>query len=335
MKVLFDHNDPFLLMHVGFQVQIEQTMRGVAEAGVEVERLRGWDAAQRGDIIHYFGRPRWSYVEFAHKKRIKVVMTHLLTGLGSRAAWLRGLQKLVIRGSMALLPAMATNHFGWAALRSVDAALFQTSWEAWLLKDIFGVAPKKVHVITNGVEEVFLNSPVASRGPWLVCTAALTERKRVVELAEAAVQAETPLWVIGSAYSESDEYAQRFLQLAKRQPKLIRYEGAIQDRARLAQAYREARGVVLLSTMESLSLSAGEAAACQAPLLLSDLPWARTAYAGNATYCPIASVAHTATVLRRFYDSAPMLPPPPPPPTWGEVGRQFRAVYEALLKTSR
>jgi len=334
MKVLFDHHDPFLLMQGGFQVQIKETMRGVAEAGVEVEHLRWWDADQRGDIIHYFGRPRLSYVEFAHKKGIKVVMTHLLTGLGSRGAWLRGLQKLVIRGSMASLPSMVTNHFGWAALRNVDAALFQTSWEAWLLKDVFGVAPEKVQVITNGVEEVFLNSPAAARGPWLVCAAALTERKRVVELAEAAVQAETPLWVIGSAYAESDQYAQRFLQLAKRQARLIRYEGAIQDRARLAQAYREARGVVLLSTMESLSLSAGEAAACQTPLLLSDLPWARTAYGDNATYCPIASVAQTATVLRKFYDAAPRLPPPPPPPTWGEVGKQFRAVYEALLKTS-
>jgi len=60
MKVLFDHNDPFLLMQGGFQVQIKETMRGVAEAGVEVEHLRWWDADQRGDIIHYFGRPRLS-----------------------------------------------------------------------------------------------------------------------------------------------------------------------------------------------------------------------------------------------------------------------------------
>jgi len=234
-----------------------------------------------------------------------------------------------------LLPAMVTNYFGWAALRSVDAALLLTSWEAWLLQDVFGVAPEKVHVITNGVEDVFLNSPVGSRGPWLVCAAALTERKRVVELAEAAVQAKTPLWVIGTAYGKSDAYAERFLQLAKREPKLIRYEGGVQDRARLAQAYREARGVVLLSTMESLSLSAAEAAACQTPLLLSDLPWARTAYAGNATYCPIGSVAQTAAALRKFYDSAPMLLPPPPPPSWGELGRQFRAIYEGLLKVSR
>jgi glycosyltransferase involved in cell wall biosynthesis len=333
MKVLFDHNDPFLLMHGGFQVQIEQTMRCVAEAGVEVEHLRWWDADQRGDIIHYFGRPRVSYVEFAHKKGIKVVMSHLLTGLGSRAAWLRGLQKLVIRGSLAVLPAMVTNHFGWAAMRSVDSALLLTPWEAWLLKDIFGVAPEKVHVITNGVEDVFLECGVASRGPWLVCAAALTERKRVVELAEAAVQAKTPLWVIGAPYGKSDAYAERFLQLTKREPKLIRYEGGIQDRARLAQAYREARGVVLLSTMESLSLSAAEAAACHAPLLLSDLPWARTAYAGNVTYCPIGSVAHTAAVLRKFYDTAPTLAPPPPPPRWGDLGSQFRAIYEGLLKS--
>ncbi len=58
--------------------------------------------------------------------------------------------------------------------------------------DVFGALPEKTHVVPNGVEDVFLNSQPAQRGPWLVCTATITERKRVLELAQAAVRAETP-----------------------------------------------------------------------------------------------------------------------------------------------
>src|SRR5208283_223757 len=134
-----------------------------------------------------------------------------------------------------------------------------------------------------------------------VCTATLTERKRVLELAEAAVRAQTPVWIIGKAYAESDSYAQRFFALARQQPGIIHYEGAISDRARLAQIYRAARGFVLLSAMETRSLSAEEAAACECPLLLSDLPWARSTFGGHASYCPVVAPERTARFLRKFY----------------------------------
>jgi glycosyltransferase involved in cell wall biosynthesis len=336
VKILFDHPDPFLLMHGGFQIQIEQTRSALERVGVEIEYLRWWDAAQRGDILHYFGRPRPAYVQFAQQKGLKVVMSQLLTGLGSRTAGRRWVQKAVIRASQKFLPAMVTAPFGWEAYRAVDASVSLTPWEAHLMRDMFAVPAEKVHVVPNGVEEVFLESRSTARGPWLVSTATITERKRVLELAQAAVAAQTPLWVIGKAYGEADNYAQRFLQLARQHPKLVRYEGPIQDRTKLAVVYREARGFVLLSTMESLSLSALEAAACESPLLLSDLPWARTVFQGSATYCPVTSeVSRAATVLRQFYDAAPTLPVPPKPMTWLEVARQLKSVYEGLLKTSR
>src|SRR5206468_4549093 len=135
----------------------------------------------------------------------------------------------------------------------------------------------------------------------------------------AAVQAQTPLWVIGKSYTETDPYGQRFVQLAEQHSQIIRYEGAIGDRAKLAQAYREARGFVLLSSMESLSLSALEAAGCGCPLLLSDLPWARITFKEHASYCPIASPSRTAGCLRQFYDTAATLKPAPKPPTWIEI----------------
>jgi glycosyltransferase involved in cell wall biosynthesis len=258
-------------------------------------------------------------------------MAQLLTGLGSRSPRVLPLQKAAIALTRKTLPEMITGRFAWEVFEKVDASIALTPWEAHLMNYVFGAPKDKVHVVPNGVEEVFLKSAPTPRGQWLVCAATVTERKRVLELAEAAVAARTPLWVIGKPYGDSDPYAQRFLAVARQNSEIIRYEGAISDRAQLARVYREARGFVLLSTMESLSLSALEAAACECPLLLSDLPWARTTFKENAQYCSIASPARTAPYLRQFYDAAPTLQAPPKPPAWIEIAGQLKAVYERVL----
>ena len=281
MKVLIDHPYPFVLMHGGFQIQIEQTKEALQRVGVDVEYLRWWDDSQKGDFLHYFGMPTVPYVDFARQKGFKVVLSHLLTGLGSRGKNARELQKWIMRFGERFLPGMVATRFAWG-------------------------------------------------------TVTITERKRVVELAEAAVMAKTPLWVVGKPYSDHDAYAKRFFKIQSSHPDLIRFEGPIQDRARMAEAYREARGFVLLSTMESLSLSALEAAACGCPELLSDLPWARTVFKNTVRYGPITSDARiTAGDLRSFYDAAPKLKAPDKPMSWDEVALELKKHYERLASTSR
>ena len=336
MKVLIDHAFPFLLTHGGFQVQIEQTVAAIKNAGVAAEHLRWWDDQQTGDLIHFFGRPSSQYVQQARAKGVKIVVSELLTEPGSRSAIQRAIQKNIIRGAKALVPNSFIARFAWDSLRTADACVALTPWEAKLLRDVFDVPPEAIHVIPNGVEDVFFETPPEERGKWLVCTATITERKRVLETAEAAVLGKTPFWVIGRPYSEASPYAVRFRRLHEQHRELIRFEGPVHNRSDLARVYRQARGFVLLSTMESLSLSALEAAACQCPLLLADLPWARGHFAQHARYCDVsATTRHTAAALRRFYDEAPQLPPPPTPQRWADVGASLRSIYEALLRNSR
>lgn len=336
MKVLFDHPFPFLLAHGGFQIQLEQTKAALEKAGVAVEHLRWWDQGQKGEIIHYFGRPVAGYIEFAHRKGIRVVLAELLTGTGSRGGLAGRLQRVLIRATQSMLPHAFYYRMGWESYRLADACVALTPWEKNLMVEIFEAPPEKVHCIPNGVEMEFFESVPATRGQWLICTATITPRKRVLELAEAAVQAQTPTWIVGTPYAGDDDYARQFESLARTNPQFIRYNGAITDRKQLAIAYREARGFVLLSTMESLSLSALEAAACGCPLLLSDLPWARTTFHESATYCPVnISCQRTARVLRHFYDAAPGLPAPPKPQTWPEMARELVKLYERLASTSR
>lgn len=332
MKVLFNCGLPFALAHGGQAIQIQQTMAALKGIGVTVEPLRWWDESQTGDLIHYFGRMPPEQIRFAHQKRIRVVMGELLTGAGSQTNFQRLARRIFRWGAERLAPRGFAAAFQWESYQLADGFTALTSWEKHLMQYKFDASPEKIFVVPNGVEEVFFQSAATLRDQWLVCTATITERKCVLELAQAAILAKAPVWIIGKAYDDNDAYAQKFFALAKANPQFIRYEGPINDRARLAKIYRAARGFVLLSTMESLSLSALEAAACECPLLLSDLPWAHSSFPGAAEFCPVTkSTATTASALEKFYAAAPQLPRPPKPGTWTDVARQFKVVYEKVL----
>jgi glycosyltransferase involved in cell wall biosynthesis len=334
MKVLLENHTPFMLAHGGAQIQIEQTQAALEKLGVTIEPLRWWDETQSGDVLHHFARIPIHLQRLAHQKGMKVVMSAFMGGLGARPAWKRFLQRMALRAVRPVAPRRLRDLFGWDSYRLLDAMIALTPYEASLLTRIHNAPPSRVHVIPNGVEDVFLNSPPAPRGKWLVCTATLIELKGVLKLARMAVEAKTPIWFIGQPYAATDDYARCFLEYARQHGELVRYEGPIADRERLAHIYREARGFVLLSQWESLSLSALEAAACQCPLLLSDLPWAREAFQDRASYCaPDKSLPASSAVLRRFYEAAPTLTPPPKPLSWLEVGRQIKMVYESIAPT--
>jgi glycosyltransferase involved in cell wall biosynthesis len=331
MKILFDHHSPFILAHGGLQIQIEATKRALEESGVRVEFLRWWDSAQSGDLIHFFGRPSGIYIDLAHAKNLPVVMSELLTGLGSRSPKALAMQKWAINVAQKRLPRASWERMGWDAYRKADGIIALTKWEATLMHDVFEAPTDKTVVIPNGVSPQFLTEARSARNKYLICTTTITSRKRIVELAEDAIKAKTPLWVIGEAYGTKDEYAKRFFDLAHRCSEIIRYDGPVYDREQLAHIYREARGFVLLSSMESQSLSALEAAACGCPLLLSDLPWARTTFGSTASYCSITDRTRSVQTLRDFYDQAPSLPTPAKPCGWMEIAQKLKQLYESLL----
>jgi glycosyltransferase involved in cell wall biosynthesis len=334
MRVLFNHPDPFVLAHGGVQIQIEQTKAALERVGVEVEFLRWWDDSQRGDIIHFFGRPAAARPDLIRQKGLKLVVTHLLGGLGVRPAWKRFLQKMTIWTALRMLPSGPLARTGWSAWKMADAYIAVTSWEAKLMREVFQAPANHVHVVPNGVSDCFFEDSAETRIPWLVTAASILPVKRVVETAEAAIVARTPYWVIGRPFSESDAYYQQFLALCHQHPEALRYEKIMRTQLELAQIYRQARGFVLLSRWESQSLSALEAAACECPLLLGDLPWARATFGERASYCSITSPERTAKYLRKFYDEAPTLQLPPKPLRWIEIAQKLKSIYEQVLKES-
>jgi len=334
MRVLLDHNEPFLLAHGGLQIQIERTKAALESEGCEVEYLRWWDDAQSGDLIHFFGRANPSQINFAHGKGMKYVMQELLTSQGSRSIIHLRLQAAVNRILCKVLPANYRLPLRWDSYHMADAIIAITPWEARIMRTLFQAPQERLHVVPNGVDDVFFRAidDSISRGHYLVCVATITGRKRVVELAEAATLAKIPLKVIGKPYTIDDPYYRRFIQVAQSSGGLIEYPGAVDDRGALAKIYREARGFVLPSSMETQSLAALEAAAAGCPLLLSDLLWARQTFGETATYLPLCFGAHFAKLLQNFYNQAPWLTAPTSPATWSEVGGELINIYEAVLE---
>lgn len=362
MKILIQHPDPFFLAHGGFQIQIEQTKLALERNGVEVEWLRWWDAGQKADLIHFFGRPHPAHIIMAQASGLKAVFSELLTSQGSRSAYRRSVEAAAGKIGRLCLPKRLAEKIGWPSYELADAIIALTTWEARLMQQLYGASGDKIHIVGNGVEKEFflkpegedlkrevkshaspqlsglssqpssLSSPTSDH---LICTATITERKRILQLAESAAIAGTPLLVVGKPYSESDKYYVRFLDVVAKSGGIVQYGGEISCRQELAQLYRAARGFVLLSSMESQSLSALEAAASGIPLLLADLPWAHASFGDFATYCPLLSPRETAGTLRRFYACSQISPTPPPPKTWDEIAAQLKSVYGAILKSPK
>jgi glycosyltransferase involved in cell wall biosynthesis len=333
MRVLIDHELPFALAHGGFQIQIEQTKEALAKIGLEVDYLRFWDANQKADVIHRFGRCSRGYLELALGKGIAVVMSDLLSETGSRSPMALFAQRNIIRVAQSVMPQRFLSRMGWDSFKTANAVIALTPWEARLMVDLFGADESKLHVVPNGVEECFFtNTSADDREEWLISTVTIAPRKRAVELALAAVAGKVKVRIIGKPYSEQDPYYDRFIKICQANPHYVDFSGPISDRGELARAYRRARGFVLFSIFESLSLSAGEAAAAGCPLLLTDLPWARTTFGPHAAYCPAAaSTEEAGQILRDFSQNIAIQPKPPQQLRWTDVAERLKAIYAAAL----
>ena len=331
MRVAFDCHVPFFLAHGGMQVQIEQTMRSLRKIGVEATPMPWWDESFSPQVIHFFGKPSLSYAGWARQKNIRLVVADLLTAQGSRNLLQRAPFRLLClldqfcRGKI-------RQRLGWSIYDAADCCICLTPWEASLVRNMYGARHARIEVVPNGVEEVFLQAPNApTRENHLVTTLTITQRKRVLELVEAAALAQVKVRIIGKPYQDSDPYYLRFLESVQKARPWVQYVGSIEERGKVAQEYQKASGFVLLSAMESQSLSALEAAACGCPLLLSDLPWARTTFGEHASYCPVTAAGKTAPYLQHFQKNISRMPRFPHVPSWDQVCGRLVDLYRSIL----
>ena len=337
MKVIFVSFTPCALAHGGLQIQIEQTKAALESIGVEVEWLRWWDETQTGDILHIFGRGNAGLIALAQRKGFRVIIAPLLGDTGSRPMWKHWLLRFALKFADWVVPRIYRGYLPSGSYQSCDKCFALSEREAFLMRFLHGVNSAKLHVVPNGVEDFFFSKgDKKTDHPWYVSTVAIIPRKRPLELAQAAIIAKVPVWIIGKPFSEDDPYFKRFLEIAKANPDYVRYEGPIYERKKLAEIYRGARGFILISSAESLSLSALEAAAANNPLFLTDLPWAHFAFGEKAIYCPDTNNVNTISIaLQSFAQTDHTKIPRFIPLRWREVAEMIRDIYQTVLEKTQ
>ena len=333
MKVLFDHPNPFLLAHGGFQTQIEQTKKALEAVGVEVEWLRWWDDQQKGDLIHYFGKPDSSYVDFSHSKGYKIVISLIISGTTAKSEISLGIQKIISRSLIKFKMRRICELTRWESLRKADAIIFLTELEAETGKQLWMLEPQKTHIISNGVRQEFIiagKQEKKQKGEHLLYVATIRDLKRNAEVALAAGRAEVPISFLGAPYSKTDPYYIRFLEAVKSATPYATYLGAASTTEELIDEYQKARGVLLLSKMEGLSLAVLEAGAMGIPVLLSQRQWATRVYGSEVTFANIDNKDREVQDIRNFWNNANQSPHIKKVPSWTDIAIKLKDIYARL-----
>jgi len=333
MKILFAHSCPFAFAHGGFQIQIEQTKAALESRGLEIEYVRWWDDQQTGELIHHFGVPSVSYLKLAREKRIPVVVTHLFTATCNRSLLQLKIQGAITR-TMLALPGwgMIKNQLNWESFRLADQMIVGLQAEKRVLHTVFGVHHSRISTVPLGLHRSFLEAGKSSRlKPYLITTGTITNRKRSVELAVMAQEAQVPILFVGKPYDLSDPYWKKFADLIDDQ--FVLYHDHVTDPGQMIGLLQPSQGFVLFSQYENWCLSAHEAAACGLPLLVPDQPWSRECFGAHASYFDASTTRQNPGTLRSFYEKCPSMRAPAIKfYSWDDVAERLETCYRAQVK---
>ncbi len=336
MKVLIDSFcPPFFLAHGGAQTQVVETVRGLRELGIDVEYARWWDGKQTGDLIHTFGVPNGTYIEFAKTKRIPIVNTTLFTATCNRPKWQLSLQGAMV-STLMKLPSFPP----WGAIRSqliwdsfnqCDLNIVGLNAEADVLRRVYSVPDSKIGIVPLGLPEIFLEAGHGTRNSdHLITTGTITERKRSVELARMAIAAQVPICFVGKPYDSNSQYWHKFQSLIDN--RFVKHIPHTESVGEMVNLLKQSRGYVLYSDYENWCLSAHEAIACGLPIVVPDQPWSREIFGTQANYLLLGNPPENATRLKNFHNACPNLPAPDVKLlSWKECGSILVEIYECVL----
>ena len=202
--------------------------------------------------------------------------------------------------------------------------------EKRVLQTVFGLPDSRISTVPLGLHRSFLEAGKSYRSePYLITAGTITNRKRSVELAVMAREAQVPILFVGKPYNLSDPYWKKFAGLIDHRFVLYRDHVVLGQMIDLLQS---SQGFVLFSQYENWCLSAHEAAACGLPLLVPNQPSYSECFGAHANYFDAAVPRRNPAILRSFYEQSPGMPAPAIKLySWGDVAEQLETCYRAQI----
>lgn len=297
MHVCFATYQSVNLLKGGPRTQILQTKKALETLGVQVSLFESWQEfdPKRIDIVHLFSANIGTYhlAREIHKLGIPLVVTPIFYTRRSASTVRRVIRfnKLlgrIFRGTWTDYGLVA-EICSWA-----EMVLPNTTSEAELFREGFGVPETKMTIVPNGVEERFyFADPKAFKDKYGIEKFILNvghigpERKNVLSLIRALAMIDHPAVIIGRI--EDNAYGRLCLEEAKKNPRLRIIESLPNDSDLLASAYAACDVFVLPSQFETPGIAALEAALAGAKIVITKNGGTHDYFGNDALYVNPAS----------------------------------------------
>lgn len=323
MRVLFNTYPVAFDCPGGGEIQILKTKKFLEQLGIDVEQFNLWQPQLDSvDIVHYFSVQGGSINFCSHVKRLGLPL------IISPILWLGRDKDSYPLGEIREL------------LHLSDLVLPNSNAEADLLADFFDLPKKKFFVTRNAVDESFFStvsgeifrSQFKQNKPFILNVANIEKRKNQLNLIKALIGTGLELVILGNI--RDNEYFQECMKAGEG---FVKYLGHVRHESELLRsAYRSCELFALPSTLETPGLSALEAAATGAKLVVTSIGCTEEYFEDKAAFVDPYNVKSIregiqkalskkkdnllrAHVQERF--------------TWDQTAIQVRRAYEKVLKT--
>ena len=297
----------------GGENQLVQTGRHLEERGATVRLFSPWtDRIADARLLHLFGMSRegLELARVARAAKVPVVLSPIcwfepraIAALAAGPA--RRAFDLAKWGLKVVAPRLPS----WrrALLAAADAVLPNSEAEARQLVRLFGLDPKAIHFVPNGVRPEFAlasASPFRSRhgsGDFVLYVGRVEPRKNVLGLIEGLRTTGLPLVVIGEPPPGHEGYHRQCRSAGRG---LVRWLGRFEhDDGLLASAYAAARVLALPSWFETPGLAALEAALAGCAVVVTPFGCTREYFGDRVVYArPDRPAEIGRAVLRAWRD---------------------------------
>jgi len=336
MKVLFSDVTYSYLFPGGKQVHAEKLFKNLKKIGVDVAYENWYDPDLAGEIVHFFGFNDFNKIKTLKNRGYKLVYTHILDGLTnlsvSKLKYHFYKNRIIER-----LPNKFNPIFPWKALKYFDALIYMHENDRKTGIKLYGLDPKKTHVIPHAVDSLDKfkgnfedGNTHTSNQKFLVSLGSIVPRKNPAFLAKLCKDNNVPIKFIGHPFDKNAVYFKEFIKYTDND--FVQYLGFISEEEKI-DILKAASGFVLLSFGESGCISVYEAGATGLPLLLSDLPWAK-GYENPRSifYCSPSNYKKAGEALVNFYKKSIRLKSPSfDIHTWEEVANMYKEIYHLIL----
>ncbi|MFA5166894.1 MAG: glycosyltransferase [Candidatus Omnitrophota bacterium] len=328
----------------GGEIQLLKTKQSLEKLGVTVKLFDTWqDKLENFDILHAFGsvKDALPMMQAAHRVGVKNVLSTICwynwrSAWASYGSWQRRLAAVGRHAAKVFFPFVSSDRK--RMMDVADILMPNSQSEAEQLRRFFLTDPKKIRVIPNAVDPVFLDANpdlfVQKYGfrDFVLCVGRIEPRKNQLGMIRALNGTKVTFVLVGDPVKNYPEYYQA---CRKATGSNIHFLGNIpHDSELLRSAYAACDTFLLASWLETPGLAALEAALAGAKIVITQDGAAREYFKDMALYVApqsirqirkkaLASQQLPKTGRLKKYIASNYL--------WESTGARTLAVYKELL----